>query len=284
MTTASELVLPGPAAGKGEPDSLLVIGNATLLLQCGGITVLTDPTFVHRHESVDLGYGLHTTRLLDPAMELEELPPIDVVLLSHLHGDHFDRVAQERLDRDVPILTTPQSASALQEMGFSAARALDTWESVVVQRDGCSLQVTAAPGRHGPLGVDLALPDVMGSVLEWTTGTAERRLYVTGDTLAIDELEEIPRRHPDLDVGVFHLGGTKVLGILVSMDAEQGVAAMRAVHPKVVVPVHHEDYDVFTSGLEEFLEEAGRAGLRERVAVVARGERRLIDDEVHARG
>ena len=67
------------------------------------------------------------------------------------------------------------------------------------------------------------------------------------------------------------------------MDAEQGVAAMRAVHPTVVVPVHHEDYDVFTSGLDEFLEEAARAGLSERVVVVGRGERVLVDDAVHAR-
>lgn len=283
MAEHGELVLPGDASGKDEPDSLLVMGNATLLLRCGGITVLTDPSFVHRHESVDLGYGLSTTRLLDPAVELDDLPPIDVVLLSHLHGDHFDQVAQERLDRDLPILTTPQSARDLQDMGFMAARGLDTWESVTVRRGGCRLTVTSAPGRHGPLGVDLVLPDVMGSVLEWTSGTTQRRLYVTGDTLAIDELAEIPRRHPNLDVGVFHLGGTKVLGILVSMDAEQGVAAMHAVRPTVVVPVHHEDYDVFTSGLDEFLEEAARAGLSERVVVVGRGERALVDDVVHSR-
>lgn len=284
MSADAVLSLPGRAAGKGEPNSLTVIGNATMLLRCGGLTVLTDPTFVHRHESVDLGYGLSTTRLLDPAMEVEDLPPIDLVLLSHLHGDHFDQVAQQRLDRDLPVLTTPESAAALGELGFSAARGLETWESLDVQRDGCAVRITAAPARHGPLGVDLVLPDVMGSVLEWTSGTSERRLYVSGDTLAIEELEEIPRRHPNIDVGVLHLGGTRVLGILVSMDAEQGVRAVRAVDPHQVVPVHHEDFDVFTSTLDEFLEAAERAGLRDRVVVVGRGERHLLPRGIGAVG
>jgi L-ascorbate metabolism protein UlaG (beta-lactamase superfamily) len=65
--------------------------------------------------------------------------------------------------------------------------------------------------------------------------------------------------------------------VLVTMDAEQGVEALRLVDPRQVVPVHHEDFDVFTSPLEDFLEAAGEAGLRERVRVVGRGERHLLD-------
>ena len=56
------------ASDDATEDSLLFIGNATMLLKVDGFTILTDPTFVHRHESVPIGYGMHTTRLTDPAV------------------------------------------------------------------------------------------------------------------------------------------------------------------------------------------------------------------------
>src|SRR3954464_14940452 len=75
------------------------IGNATLLVQWAGVTILTDPNFIHADEKVDIGYGLHAERLVDPAAQLNELPALDLVLLSHFHGDHFDQVAEEELPK-----------------------------------------------------------------------------------------------------------------------------------------------------------------------------------------
>ena len=264
--------LAAPAAGATTEDSLLFIGNATLLLRVDGFTILTDPTFVHRHESVPIGYGLHTTRLTDPAVEIEDLPPVDFVLLSHFHGDHFDQVAQERLPRSVPVVTTPQSSRQLRELGFGGAVGLDTWDSVTLTKGEHRLKVSACPGRHGPGLADLVLPDVMGSILEFGPAETGGRIYISGDTLLIEDLEEIPRRYPRIDTGVFHLGGTKVMGVLVTMDADQGVEAVRLVDAGVSIPVHYDDYDVFTSSLEEFLDAARAAGLSERVRAVARGE------------
>jgi len=253
-------------------ESLLFIGNATMLIRVDGFTILTDPTFVHRHESVPLGYGLHTTRLTDPALEIDDLPPLDFVLLSHFHGDHFDQVVQERLPRSVPVLTTRQSALQLRELGFEGAVGLDTWDTVTLTKGSSTLRLTACPGQHGPGLADFALPDVMGSVIEFGRGEAGRRLYISGDTLLIDDLAEIPRRYPRLDVGVFHLGGTRVMGMLVTMDADQGVDAVRLIDAGTSIPVHYDDYDVFTSSLEDFLDAAEGAGLRDRIHALRRGE------------
>ena len=73
---------------------LQFIGTATTLIRYAGFTVLTDPTFLHRGERAYLGKGLWTTRATDPAIDIGELPDLDLVVLSHLHGDHFDRVAR----------------------------------------------------------------------------------------------------------------------------------------------------------------------------------------------
>ena len=274
MTVTSTLTLATTGAATDlEQGSILFIGNATVLLRIAGFTILTDPTFIHKHEQTWLGGGLHTTRLTDPAIELADLPPLDLVLLSHFHGDHFDQVAERDLDHALPIVTTPQSADDLAERGFTGCLPLDVWESLEIEKGPARLRITATPARHGPPLVDLVLPDVMGSILEATTPAGRLpRIYISGDTLVIDELREIPRRFPEIDLALLHLGGTRVLGILVSMDAEQGVEAMRIIDPALAIPIHYNDYDVFTSSLEDFQEAVRAAGLEERVHYLRHGE------------
>ncbi len=261
-----------PSAPEVE-DSILFIGNATMLVRLGGFTFLTDPTFVHRHEKVSIGYGLTATRLTDPALDIADLPPLDFVLLSHLHGDHFDQVAQEQLDRALPVITTPEAAEELHGLGFPGATGIETWEKVTLTKRHRELQLTACPARHGPGVTDLLLPDVMGTVVQTDDHAGPpRRLYISGDTLVHDALTEVPRRFPALDVAVLHLGGTKVLGVMVTMDADQGVRALRLIDAGTTIPVHYDDYDVFTSTLEEFLEAARAAGQGDRVTTLRRGE------------
>src|SRR3954466_11837185 len=100
--------LPGrPRGGDFDHGSLTFIGTATVLIRYGGFTILTDPNFLHRGQSAKLGYGLRSRRLTEPALSIPELPPLDVVLLSHHHGDHFDEVAAAGLDHALPVVTTP---------------------------------------------------------------------------------------------------------------------------------------------------------------------------------
>ena len=78
-----------------------------------------------------------------------------------------------------------------------------------------------------------------------------------------------------LSLGVaalLHLGGTRVLGILVTMDAEQGVEALRIIDPRTAVPIHYNDYGVFKSPLEDFKKAVAEAGLEDRVRYLAHGE------------
>jgi L-ascorbate metabolism protein UlaG (beta-lactamase superfamily) len=259
------------------------IGNATTLIRIGGLTILTDPNFVHAGESVPLGYGLSAKRLTDPAIEIEDLPPLDLVLLSHYHGDHFDQVAEAKLDRMLPIVTTPQAAGTLQDLGFRVARGLETWESFEPAAQNGRVRITSLPGRHAPGVLQIALPDVMGSLIEsWSLdapGDSQptTRLYISGDTLMYVGIAEIAERVPAIDTAVLHLGGTRVMGITVTMDAEQGVEAVRTLRPERVVPIHYDDYDVFESPLEDFIAAARDAGLGDQLRVIRRGETLVLD-------
>ncbi len=250
--------------------SLTFVGTATTLLTYGGFTVLTDPNFLHQGQRAYLGKGLWSRRLTEPALTVDALPPLDAVVLSHLHGDHFDRVARRGLDRGVPVVTTPPAARTLRRWGFGGAVGLETWQSHELLKDGATLRVTAAPGRHATGAFRALLPPVMGSVLEFS-GPPALRLYVTGDTLLVEDLDEVPRRWPQLDVGLWHLGGTRVLGRKVTMDGRDGADLLERVAPDRTVPVHYDDYGVFRSPLADFLAEVERRGLP-GVRPVARGE------------
>ena len=259
--------------------SLFFVGTATTIIRYGGFTLLTDPNFLHKGERAYLGKGLVSRRLTEPAITVDELPPLDAVVLSHLHGDHFDRRARKGLDHDVPIVSTRESARTLRTWGFSRAAGLSTWEAFELHAgDGSTLRITACPGRHARGPLQSVLPPVMGSVLEFTPATDAPPLsiYITGDTLNVEELKEIPRRFPQLDVGLWHLGGTRIplpskLGMLVTMDGQEGADLLEVVRPGTTVPIHYDDYGVFRSPLQEFLDEVSRRGLS-GVRPVSRGD------------
>lgn len=163
-----ELVLPLDAA-QAAPDpregSPLFIGTATVLFRLGGFTVLTDPNFPHRHGVVRLGYAPRSKRLTEPAMQLADLPPIDLVVLSHFHEDHFDREVERDLDKAIPIETDEHGAHARKRRGFTAVQTIDVREPLRVVKGPSRLQITVTPGNHGPELFGKLLPPVMGGVL-----------------------------------------------------------------------------------------------------------------------
>lgn len=262
------------------PVSLTFIGNATTLIRWGPFTLLTDPNFLHAGQRAHLGYGLVSKRLHDPALRVHQLPRLDAVVLSHLHGDHWDRVARRGLDRAVPVITTPHAARRLTgRQGFPRSVGLDTWQSHTLVAEQSTAKVTSLPGAHAFGVTGRLLPPVMGSLLEFgdTTGAVEQRVYLTGDTLMYDGVREIARRHPDIHLAVVHLGGTTLPGgMVVTMDGEQGAELLDTVRPRLAVPVHVDDYTVFKSPLSAFTDAVRRRGLTGLVRVVDRGETVLI--------
>lgn len=254
------------------------IGNATTLISGGGITLLTDPNFLHQGQHAYLGYGLLSKRRHGPALDIDQLPALDAVVLSHMHGDHWDRVAQSRLDHALPVVTTPHAAKRLIRRGFGHALALQTWQHHTLTKGEVSVTVTALPGRHAPTPVDRFLPPVMGSMIEFSNGTARRRLYISGDTLLVDELREIPVRFDAIDVGVLHLGGTRLpfgrhlpFGLTVTMDGQQGADVVELLDLPKMIPVHFDDYGVFASPLSDFVDQMKRRGLGDRIIELERG-------------
>ena len=250
-----------------------------------------------------LGPGVTATRLKDPSVDLDQLPALDAILLSHYHEDHFDKLVEDSLNRDFDIISTPHAKEnlAAKEEPFRNVHALDFFQSMLCHIDGektedgkeAVVKVTATPGKHVPPGLLSAANDILGAVpptngwmLELGYASDSKdvetgyRIYISGDTLMVDELKEIPKRLKDekIDLMLVHLGGTTIPGpkmpmLMVTMDGEQGVQLMRLMNPDVTIPVHFDDYDVMLSGLDDFKKEVGGTEFEGRVVYLERGER-----------
>ncbi len=120
------------------------IGHSTVLLQIGGLNVLTDPVFRPRASPVQWAGPL---RLMPPALPLERLPPLDVVTVSHNHYDHLDKGSVRRLARAHPEAQwiAPAGLGALlRRWGALRVSELAWWDATTAQ----ALRITATPARH----------------------------------------------------------------------------------------------------------------------------------------
>jgi L-ascorbate metabolism protein UlaG (beta-lactamase superfamily) len=259
-----------------RPDDVTLTfgGNATMLLRIGPFTLLTDPNFLHRGQYARLGYGLRSKRLTEPALEPTQLPALDGILLSHMHGDHWDRIATKSLPKDSPVVTTPEAAKCLADRGFTATAELKAWQTHEFTRDTDMLRITSVPGVHGPGPLARLLPQVMGSVVELIRAGPELswRGYISGDTIFRPFLGDVLQRCGPLDALIPHLGGTRALGLTITMDARQGADLVELLKPPVTVPVHHDDYGRFRSPLGDFVAEVGRRELPGELRPVGRGD------------
>ena len=108
------------------------LGHATVLLRLGGRTVITDPVLSAR---VGLGLGLITggpRRLIAPALTAAQLPPVDLILLSHAHFDHLDRPTLVRMDKATPVVAAHDTADLITDLGFRHVTELRWGESADV--------------------------------------------------------------------------------------------------------------------------------------------------------
>ncbi|EWY98177.1 hypothetical protein FOYG_02802 [Fusarium oxysporum NRRL 32931] len=293
-----------PRGSEGDENAnVYFIGTATTIIEWEGFRLLTDPNFLHAGDHVHLGPGVTAQRQTNPAVDLHELPSLDAILLSHYHEDHFDRLVEDSLNRDFLIVTTPHAHKCLTSKNepFRNVKPLDFFDHLELKNEDSKageplpvIKVTGMPGKHVPPGPLAAVNDLLGAVpptngwmLELGYHKVENgklqtgyRIYISGDTLLVDELKEIPKwlREERIDLMLIHLGGTTIPGpsaplIMVTLDAKQGVELMKMMDPEVTIPIHYDDYDVFLSPRKDFETAVKEAGMENRVVILDRGDR-----------
>lgn len=239
------------------------IGGPTLLVELGGLRLLTDPTFDGPGEYV---VGSRTlTKTASPGIDLAEIGRVDVVLLSHdQHPDNLDHRGRDLLAQVPVVLSTPIAASRL-----AGVVGVTAWEDHLIPRpDGSDLHITCVPAQHGPDGTEDVTGPVVGFVL-WALDVPT--IYVSGDNASLRIVDEIAERFPSIDVAVLFAGAarTPLLGDA-NLTLTSAQAALR-LEATWVVPAHFNSWAHFTEGAEQIGAAFEAAGLTSRLVLLAPG-------------
>lgn len=226
------MVKAGSGKG-GHPMKLQLIRNATLKLDYAGHTVLIDP-FLGPKDSLPSFAGRAPNPLVGLPFDTDTiLAGVELVIISHLHEDHFDDTAKHRLPKGLPIFCQPGDEEAIRGAGFRDVTPLlgkAQWQG---------LKLTRRDGSHGLGPVVQDMGPVMGFSLE---AKGEPTVYWAGDTVLYPAIEKtIHDTEPD--VIVTHSCGARWDGALIVMDAAQTIAVCEASKKSIVVATHMEALD-----------------------------------------
>ncbi|MBI5114934.1 MBL fold metallo-hydrolase [Candidatus Poribacteria bacterium] len=203
--------------GKKALMKVTDVGHSTMLIELAGLKILTDPWFT----DPILGIVTHSREI---GMSIDELPEIDLILISHSHFDHCDMKALARLNRSaVVIVPESKTATRIRRLGYSDVSVLSPWEA----RKVSTLRVTALPADH------------LAPECTYVISGDERALFFGGDTRYMRDLREIGEKF-DITVALLPMNGLSFpfVGKLVMDPADAAEAAIQ-LKTRTVIPIHY---------------------------------------------
>ncbi len=222
------------------------IGHATLLVQFDGVNLLTDPIWSRRAFPLPF---MGPRRFAEPGVAFADLPPIDVVVISHNHYDHLDRATVERLGRTHdPCFFVPLGlARWFRKRGIERVTELDWWEAAAIG----PLQVTAVPARHWSRR---GLFDGNETLwCGWVVTGAAGRFFFAGDTGYSERFTEIGARFAPIRLAALPIGAYAPRWFMgpQHIDPAEAVQIHRAVGARVSVAIHHNTFQLADDPQEE---------------------------------
>ncbi|WP_299816224.1 MBL fold metallo-hydrolase [uncultured Roseibium sp.] len=264
MTLATPAILgtsfdAGAAPGQDVPSlDITWLGGATMLLICGELTLLTDPAFGEGDRAFQMG---NPNAMFDLAKGPDvifhkrntpfsgiDLAPVDHVLVSHLHEDHFDQEAERMLPKEMPFFVPAHDRAKLAAKGFSDTRQADWGQHQVLKKGKVSVTISAVPAEHSEN------PEIAGILgpgngywLTFEQDSWQKTVYWTGDTFPTPRVLEAvaPLGRPDIFIP--HLGGVGTTGPLgqISMGSNHVTDFVDRLKPGKILPVHHSTYALY---------------------------------------
>jgi L-ascorbate metabolism protein UlaG (beta-lactamase superfamily) len=237
------------------------LGGPTVVIEYGGLRLLTDPTFDEPGEYPTRGsYALVKTA--PPSRRRDEIGEIDVVLLSHdQHPDNLDRAGRDVLPQAARVLSTGSAGERLGDV----VTVLRKWQSLDIEAPEGAITVTAVPAQHGPDGSEPLVGEVTGFVLR---GDDLPSIYVSGDNASLRVVREIADRAGNIDVAILFAGGAStplIPGEYLTLTSAQAAEATEVLDVARALVVHTDGWGHFTESADDVRTAFAQAGLSDRL-------------------
>lgn len=247
---SSEPFTPRTVANDGallrsDRDRLSVtwIGHATLLVQSGGIAILTDPLFSDRISGV-------IPRFSPPGLALTALPTIDVAVISHNHRDHLDEPSVRALGPGVHFVVPLGLAKWFRQRGLVKVTELDWWETTEITARGSKATITLVPAQHWSRrgAFDDRKTLWGGFVLELAGGS----VYFAGDTGYPGAFKDIGRRF-SIDYALLPIGAYEPRWFMCAqhISPEDAARAFGDLAARRLIPMHYATFRLSDEPMDE---------------------------------
>lgn len=272
VPTVRTVIEPGRPAAEGV--EITWFGHASALVEIEGARVLLDPIWSDRcSPSAHVG----PKRLHPVPVELEELPPVDVVLISHDHYDHLDMDTVRRLvlTQSAPFAVPLGIGGHLRRWGVPEHRIIELdWQETCTLGE---LTVTLTSAHHFS-GRSLTRNDTLWG--SWVIAGPSRKVFYTGDSGYFEGYAKIGAEHGPFDAALVQIGAYDTAWADIHMTPEDAVLAHRDLGAGLLVPVHWCTFNLglhpWAEPVERLLVEAKAQGVA--VTVPRPGERVDVAD------
>lgn len=250
---------PSPSSWSDNAVTLAWLGHATVLVNFYGVRILTDPTLYPRI-GVNLGVGtLGPLRLVHCALTPDDVPDVDLVLVSHAHFDHLDVPSLGAIRGKPAVVMGPGTSDLLPRRSYSSVRELRWNESRTVRTPRGEVLVRAIEVKHW--GARMRR-DTWRGYTGFVVEREGRRILIGGDTAATPVFANY-RRFGSYDAAVMPIGAYNPW-IANHCTPEQAVAMADAAGARLIVPVHHQSFRLSNEPFTEPIERIQEALVKEQ--------------------
>ena len=251
-----------PHFPKIRPGEICItwIGHASFLIQTYEVNLLIDPNWAKWMKVIK--------RLKQPGFEIQHLPEIDFVLVTHAHFDHLDRRTLRKVAANQPIVVPIGVGNLVHDLGFQIVHELDYWQRVKLG----PVEVSLTPCYHWGARF---LADLHRGFGGFVLNVDGRNIFHCGDSAYFPGFREIGENY-DIDVALLPIGAYDApTGREVHMNPEEAVKAFRELGAKTLVPMHYGTFRLGYEPLDEppvrLLACAREHGIEDKVLVMTEG-------------
>jgi L-ascorbate metabolism protein UlaG (beta-lactamase superfamily) len=241
--------------------SITFVNHSTVLIQHQGVNILTDPIWNHLASPLAI---LGPKRVRRPGVRLDELPPIDLILISHNHYDHLDIETLKSLAErcSLIVVTGRGNTPVLREAGLETIRELDWWGSFRHQ----ALDIVFTPTKHSSgRGLFDRQKSLWGG---FVMASAAGNVYFSGDTAVGSHHAQLRERFQRFRVALLPIGGYEPRWFMKAahMNPAEAVEAHQLLNANVSIGIHFGTFTNLTDeGIEQPLKDLAEALTNARV-------------------